>query len=58
MTIPQTTMSSPEHRPHISRRALPKGSAADGFQECNEWTADGMRRFPGRVLGYCYVNPG
>jgi len=30
----------------------------DGFRECNRWTADGMRRFPGRVLGYCYVNPG
>jgi predicted TIM-barrel fold metal-dependent hydrolase len=29
----------------------------DGFRECNQWTADGMRRFPGRVLGYCYVNP-
>ena len=30
----------------------------DGFRECNRWTADGVRRFPGRVLGYCYVNPG
>ena len=20
--------------------------------------AEGLRRFPGRVLGYCYVNPG
>ena len=30
----------------------------DGFRECNQWTADGIRRFPGRVLGYCYVNPG
>ena len=140
MTIPQTTLSSPEHRPHISRRALLKGSAAavlavgaaalpsahdaageqpvpdtssgplrkgkvidchahlthrsratweaddcklieaadklgidqlccstltplrpataDGFRACNRWTADGMRRFHGRVLGYCYVNPG
>jgi predicted TIM-barrel fold metal-dependent hydrolase len=33
-------------------------ATADGFRECNEWTAEGMRRFPGRVLGYCYVNPG
>ena len=33
-------------------------ATADGFRECNRWTADGMRRFPGRVLGYCYVNPG
>jgi predicted TIM-barrel fold metal-dependent hydrolase len=30
----------------------------DGFRECNQWTADGMQRFTGRVLGYCYVNPG
>jgi len=33
-------------------------ATADGFRECNWWTDDGMRRFPGRVLGYCYVNPG
>lgn len=33
-------------------------ATADGFRECNRWTTDGMRRFPGRVLGYCYVNPG
>jgi len=33
-------------------------ATADGFRECNRWTAEGMRRFPGRVLGYCYVNPG
>ena len=33
-------------------------ATADGFRECNRWTADGMRRFPDRVLGYCYVNPG
>jgi len=32
-------------------------STAAGFRECNQWLADGMRRFPGRVLGYCYVNP-
>jgi len=30
----------------------------DGFRQCNRWTADGMRRFAGRILGYCYVNPG
>jgi predicted TIM-barrel fold metal-dependent hydrolase len=35
-----------------------KPATAEGFRECNHWTADGMRRFPGRVLGYCYVNPG
>jgi predicted TIM-barrel fold metal-dependent hydrolase len=33
-------------------------ATADGFHECNRRTADGMRRFPGRVRGYCYVNPG
>jgi len=33
-------------------------ATADGFRECNQWVADGMRRFAGRVLGYCYVNPG
>ncbi|WP_435018725.1 amidohydrolase family protein [Tundrisphaera sp. TA3] len=32
-------------------------SSAEGFRECNGWTADGIKRFPGRVLGYCYVNP-
>ncbi|HUV64585.1 MAG TPA: amidohydrolase family protein [Sedimentisphaerales bacterium] len=35
-----------------------KPATAEGFQECNRWMAEGMRRFPGRVLGYCYVNPG
>jgi predicted TIM-barrel fold metal-dependent hydrolase len=33
-------------------------TTAEGFQECNRWAADGMRRFPGRVRGYCYINPG
>jgi len=33
-------------------------ATAEGFRECNQWMAQGMRRFPGRVLGYCYVNPG
>jgi predicted TIM-barrel fold metal-dependent hydrolase len=33
-------------------------ATAEGFRECNRWVLDGMRRFPGRVLGYCYVNPG
>jgi predicted TIM-barrel fold metal-dependent hydrolase len=30
----------------------------DVFRECNQWTYDAMRRFPGRVLGYSFVNPG
>jgi uncharacterized protein len=29
----------------------------DGFRECNRWTTEGVKRFSGRVLGYCYVNP-
>jgi predicted TIM-barrel fold metal-dependent hydrolase len=33
-------------------------ATAEGFRECNQWTTEAMRRFPGRVLGYCYVNPG
>ncbi len=33
-------------------------ASAQGFQECNAWVAEAMVRFPGRVLGYCYVNPG
>lgn len=30
----------------------------EAFRECNQWVAEAMRRFPGRVLGYCHVNPG
>jgi len=41
-----------------STLTLQHPATADGFRECNRWTADGMRRFPGRVLGYCYINPG
>src|SRR5437868_12786307 len=33
-------------------------ATAAGFRECNRWLAEAMKRFPGRVLGYCYVNPG
>ena len=32
-------------------------ATAEGFRECNLWVAEAMKRFPGRVLGYCYVNP-
>ena len=28
------------------------------FRECNQWVFDAMQRFPGRVLGYVFVNPG
>jgi predicted TIM-barrel fold metal-dependent hydrolase len=33
-------------------------ATVEGFRECNRWVADAFKRFPGRVLGYCYVNPG
>lgn len=33
-------------------------ATAAGFRECNDWVLDAMRRFPGRILGYAYVNPG
>jgi len=33
-------------------------ATAEGFRECNAWVAEAMDRFRGRVLGYCYVNPG
>ena len=35
-----------------------KPATLEGFRECNAWMAEGMKRFSGRVLGYCYVNPG
>jgi uncharacterized protein len=33
-------------------------ASAEGFRECNQWVREAIKRFPGRVLGYCYVNPG
>jgi predicted TIM-barrel fold metal-dependent hydrolase len=30
----------------------------DGFRACNRWLLEATQRFPGRVLGYCFVNPG
>jgi len=33
-------------------------ATVEGFRECNQWMAEAMRRFPGRILGYCFVNPG
>jgi uncharacterized protein len=33
-------------------------ATVEGFRECNRWLAEALKRFPGRVLGYCYVNPG
>jgi len=33
-------------------------ATAEGFRECNVWVAEAMQEYSGRVLGYCYVNPG
>lgn len=33
-------------------------ATAEGFRTCNAKVAESMKRFAGRVLGYCYVNPG
>lgn len=30
----------------------------EGFRQSNKWMLEGTKRFPGRVLGYCFVNPG
>jgi hypothetical protein len=30
----------------------------EDFRQCNDWVADAVRRYPGRILGYCFVNPG
>ncbi len=33
-------------------------TSLEGFRNCNLWLAEAIKRFPGRVLGYCFVNPG
>src|SRR5262245_39131396 len=33
-------------------------ATAEQVRECNRWVLEAMKRFAGRVLGYCYVNPG
>lgn len=30
----------------------------EGFRQCNQWLVEAIRRFPGRILGYVFVNPG
>ncbi|MBI4893323.1 MAG: amidohydrolase family protein [Acidobacteria bacterium] len=30
----------------------------EGFRLCNQWMAEAMKRYPERVLGYVFVNPG
>jgi predicted TIM-barrel fold metal-dependent hydrolase len=39
---------------------LPPGHnvPADVFRQCNTWAEEAIRRYPGRILGYCFVNPG
>jgi len=32
--------------------------APEAFRDCNQWVFDAMRRYPGRILGYAFVNPG
>lgn len=33
-------------------------TSLEGFRECNRWLTEAIGRFPGRILGYCFVNPG
>ncbi|MEW6755276.1 MAG: amidohydrolase family protein [Candidatus Latescibacterota bacterium] len=40
----------------ILTRARP--ATPEGFRLCNDLVAQAVGRHPGRVLGYCYVNPG
>jgi predicted TIM-barrel fold metal-dependent hydrolase len=30
----------------------------EGFRECNRAAVEAVKRFPGRLLAYCFVNPG
>lgn len=30
----------------------------EGFRQCNAWLREAIGRYPGRILGYCFVNPG
>ncbi|MCC6861256.1 MAG: amidohydrolase [Bryobacterales bacterium] len=30
----------------------------EDFRQSNDWVAEAARRYPGRILGYCFVNPG
>jgi predicted TIM-barrel fold metal-dependent hydrolase len=33
-------------------------AAPEDFRRCNDWVAEAAQRYPGRILGYCFVNPG
>ena len=37
---------------------LERPTRLESFRECNQWLFEAMHRFPGRILGYCFVNPG
>ena len=41
-----------------SALTCPRPATVEGFRDCNCRTASAMKRFPDRILGYCYVNPG
>jgi predicted TIM-barrel fold metal-dependent hydrolase len=30
----------------------------ESFYDCNRWLEEALKRYPGRILGYCFVNPG
>jgi len=32
-------------------------TSLEGFRNCNKWLAEAIQRYPGRVLGYVFVNP-
>lgn len=32
-------------------------ASVEGFRACNAWLVEAIRRFPDRILGWCYVNP-
>lgn len=32
-------------------------TSLEGFKNCNKWLAEAVKRFPGRILGYAFVNP-
>lgn len=33
-------------------------ASSDEVRECNDYVLQAMRRFPDRILGYCFLNPG
>src|SRR5690242_6019593 len=37
---------------------LERPTRLESARDCNRWLHEAMGRFPGRILGYCFVNPG